>query len=112
MFSFRDRLLGGLLQQVGLERTGGATNYRGLLAKLPAGQIILEQAYTGVENLINRVKDYVGVKIISPCFVDSQVRECLFESGMVTVSSFVGFASRNALRTIGHRYGQMDENFG
>lgn len=67
-----------------MERTGGATNYRGLLAKLPAGQNILEHAYTAVENLINRVKDYVGVS-------DENTEELIRENGFEKMV----FGSRN-----------------
>uniref|UniRef100_A0A915HKX7 Dynein heavy chain, cytoplasmic n=1 Tax=Romanomermis culicivorax TaxID=13658 RepID=A0A915HKX7_ROMCU len=46
--------------QVGFERSATGANYRNLLTKMPSGLTILEQAYSSVENLINKVKSYVG----------------------------------------------------
>lgn len=42
-----------------IDRTTEST-YRNLLAKLPEGQGVLEQAYTAVENLLSKVREYVG----------------------------------------------------
>ncbi len=48
--------------QVGLERTSGDSTYRNVLTKLTDGPGVLELAYGAVENLINQVRDYVGVR--------------------------------------------------
>lgn len=49
--------------QVGLDRSSAPATYRNLLAKLPAGQIALNDVYTAVENRVNNVKAYVGVSL-------------------------------------------------
>uniref|UniRef100_A0A915BJF8 Dynein heavy chain, cytoplasmic n=6 Tax=Parascaris univalens TaxID=6257 RepID=A0A915BJF8_PARUN len=46
--------------QLALARDSTEATYRDVLARLPQGQKILEQAYTAVEKVINDVADYVG----------------------------------------------------
>lgn len=48
------------LIQLALARDRTEATYRDVLARLPQGQKILEQAYTAVEKVINDVADYVG----------------------------------------------------
>ncbi|VDK17416.1 unnamed protein product [Anisakis simplex] len=46
--------------QLALVRDSTDTTYRDVLARLPQGQKILEQAYTAVEKVIKEVAEYVG----------------------------------------------------
>lgn len=49
--------------QVGLDRSAGDTTYRNLLAKLPAGTNVVEDAYDAIEQLIVKVRAFVQVSI-------------------------------------------------
>uniref|UniRef100_A0A914WGW8 Dynein heavy chain tail domain-containing protein n=1 Tax=Plectus sambesii TaxID=2011161 RepID=A0A914WGW8_9BILA len=46
--------------QVAIDRNTSESTYRNLLSKLPEGQGVIEQAYTAVENLLSKVREYVG----------------------------------------------------
>jgi len=84
--------------KVGFEKSGTGFNYRNLLAKLPGGQSTLDLAYGAVENLINKVRSYVGVSLsifkIEFLDYDALIR---FISGMASLPGLVGPATGNAV---------------